>query len=298
MRRGSYTSALLLSVALLLAVPLASPRPALAASPQIAAALRRGKAAYGKQDYERTLKLLQPVVIDPKTTISQKIDALELLGLSYLILGDNKRSREAFENLLGLDPAHQLRDRSGSPKLRQFFLAVKEHFLPGFNSSEQAQLEHRAPRGARAGRRVEFSVVVRSAVVTQVVIRWRRAGLLTYRQARAKVRGRQRVAAFLLPEDRESYRLEYYVEARGGSGHAVARLGSPGHPLSLKVEGSQGRRRSEPVYKRWWFWTAIGVAVVGGTVAAIAASRKAAPEGSLGSITLEARSGGGALLRF
>ena len=40
---------------------------------------------------------------------------------------------------------------------------------------------------------------------------------------------------------------------------------------------SRPRRRprpaeSPPVYKRWWFWTAVGVAVVGGTVAVVLAT--------------------------
>jgi hypothetical protein len=29
---------------------------------------------------------------------------------------------------------------------------------------------------------------------------------------------------------------------------------------------------SRPIYKRWWFWTTIGAAVVGGTVAAVLAT--------------------------
>ena len=32
------------------------------------------------------------------------------------------------------------------------------------------------------------------------------------------------------------------------------------------------RAPSTPIYKRWWFWTAIGAVVVGGTVAAVAAT--------------------------
>ncbi|PIE18249.1 MAG: hypothetical protein CSA65_05910 [Proteobacteria bacterium] len=268
-----------------------------AAPGPVAKALKRGKRAFDKQQYERTLKHLQPVATAPQATISQKIDALELLGLSYLVLGDNTRAREAFENLLGLDPAHQLRDPTGSPKLQQFFRAVKEHFLPGFDASKRAQLEHGAPRAAKAGRRVELEVQLLSgAAVRTIVVRWRRSGLLTYRGARARKRDRSWVAAFLLPRDSAGYQLEYYIEGRSKSGHVLARLGSPGHPLTLEVSGLP-RRRSAPVYKRWWFWTAIGAAMVGGTVAAIVLSRERAPEGSLGTVTLNQRAGG-LVLRF
>lgn len=271
---------------------LVTPLPARAATGPVARALTKGKQAFDKQEYERTLKLLQPVVTAPQATISQKIDALELLGLSYLILGDSKRAREAFENLLGLDPAHQLRDPTGSPKLQQFFLAVKERFLPGFDASKRAQLEHRAPRRAEAGRRVELAVQLLSGgAVRSIVVRWRRAGLLTYRDVRARKRERSWVAAFLLPRDSVDYQLEYYIEGRSKAGHALARLGSPGHPLTLAVSGVRSER-SAPLYKRWWFWTAIGAAVVGGTVAAFVLFRERAPEGSLGTVTLNQRAGG------
>jgi tetratricopeptide (TPR) repeat protein len=35
---------------------------------------------------------------------------------------------------------------------------------------------------------------------------------------------------------------------------------------------TEARAPSTPIYKRWWFWTAIGAVVVGGTVAAVAAT--------------------------
>ena len=35
---------------------------------------------------------------------------------------------------------------------------------------------------------------------------------------------------------------------------------------------------SPPVYKRWWFWTGVGVVVAGGVVAAIVFSSKSAPQ--------------------
>ena len=255
----------------------------------VSQALKRAQVAFNKQDYERTLKLLQPVTVDPQATVSQKIDALELLGLSYLILGDEKRAREAFENLLGLDASHQLRDPTESPKLKLFFESVKAAFLPGYDPKRKAQLEHRAPRAATAGRKVELSAQLLSgaAQVESVVLRWRREGLLTYRQiAMSKHDGNRRVAFFLLPEDNSDYQLEYYIEARNRIGHALARLGSPGHPLTLRVSGAPRRIKNSPFYKRWWFWTLVGTAVVVGTTTAIVLGRERAPSGDLGNVTV------------
>lgn len=253
-------------------------------------ALTRAQVAFNKQNYERTLKLLQPVTVDPQATVSQKIDALELLGLSYLILGDQKRAREAFENLLGLDASHQLRDPTESPKLKLFFESVKAAFLPGYDPRRKAQLEHRAPRAATAGRKVELSAqLIRGAkLVDSVVLRWRREGLLTYRQVTMRAGASdRREASFLLPDDSSGYLLEYYIEARSRAGHALTRLGSPGHPLTLRVSGATRRLAGGlPFYKRWWFWTLVGAAVVAGTTTAIVLGRERAPTGTLGNVTV------------
>jgi len=211
------------------------------------------------------------------------VAAYELLGLSYLILGDEKRARVAFENLLGLDQGHMLNDPSGSPKLRRFYDSVKESFVPGYSAGASVTLEHAAPRRAIAGRRIELaaSIVAGRGLVSSVNLRWRRAGLLTYKTRLMRGTSRRMKARFLLPDDTASYRLEYYIEARGADDHALGRVGSPEAPLTIKVAGA-ARVDSTPIYRKWWFWTLVGAAVVGGvTAAAVAGSSDDAPAGSL-----------------
>ncbi len=51
-------------------------------------------------------------------------------------------------------------------------------------------------------------------------------------------------------------------------------------PLLLTIAGTP--QRSQPFYKRWWFWTAVGAVVVGGaTATAIVLSTESAPVGNL-----------------
>jgi tetratricopeptide (TPR) repeat protein len=47
---------------------------------------------------------------------------------------------------------------------------------------------------------------------------------------------------------------------------------APPAPLQLTAP-PPGATAEAPIYKRWWFWTAVGVAVVGGTVAVVMATR-------------------------
>jgi len=244
--------------------------------------LAQARKEYLGQEYERVVRLLQPLVSSPLASISEKVEAYELLGLSYLILGENKRAREAFENLLELDPGHILRDPSGSPKIQRFYESVRESFMPGYRSRGKVSVEHAAPRGAVAGRRVEIGARIAQGgkEAGEVLVRWRRAGLLSYASVAMRRDGPSLLASFLAPADTASYQLEYCLEVREPGGHVVARVGSPDRPLQIPVSGVAVR--SDPLFRRWWLWTAIGVAVVGGLTAGIVAgTRETAPDGNL-----------------
>jgi uncharacterized membrane protein YecN with MAPEG domain len=276
MRDTRHSSLCALACALLVGLA-----PAPAAASNLSQKIAAARAQYLAQEYEQVIRLLTPVVQSPIATISEKVDAFELLGLSFLILGERDRARVAFENLLGLDPGHVLRDPTGSPKLKRFFEAAKESFVPGYKAHALVSLEHAAPSEAVAGRTAEFAarVVQGEAAVQTTVLRWRRAGLLTYRTVFLRGGGR-RLGRFILPPDAADYTLEYYVEARDKGGNTVARVGSPERPLSLSVKGTGAP--PPPVYKRWWFWTLIGAAVAGGiTTGVLALTAEKAPEGNL-----------------
>jgi len=254
-------------------------------SVQVDAARRQ----YMAQEYEQVIRLLTPVAQSPIATIAEKVDTFELLGLSYLILGDRDRARDAFENLLSLDPGHVLRDPTESPKLKQFFEKVKESFVPGYQAHEPVSLEHAAPNGPVAGRTAEFaaSIVRGAGMVRETLLLWRRAGLLRYRSVRMRGRDGRLLGRFLLPRDASSYQLEYYLEARDATGNTVGRVGSPERPLTVRVSGAPAERR---FYQTWWFWTAVGVAAAGAiTIGVVAGTAEKAPTGNLrpGKVQLE-----------
>ena len=101
---------------------------------------------------------LRPVLKDSAATRAQRLRALELTALSQLILGDEAAARGAFERLLDIDPDYQLRDDSGSPRIRRFFDELKRELFPGFDADLVAELDHAAPPEASAGRRLEIDV--------------------------------------------------------------------------------------------------------------------------------------------
>jgi hypothetical protein len=254
--------------------------------------LARGYALFQDLEYRDAIQVLRPVRIDPDATRAQKLRALELIGISHLILGERALATEAFQDLLTIDAGYQLRHDDGSPKIRAFFEGVKREFLPGFAAGMEARLEHSAPRGAVAGRAVEIDAVVLVGVerVVDMVLRWRRSGVLDYAEApmrRQASRDRPRWRArFTPPPSRSGYQVDYYVEARNAARGAIGRIGGPETPLSLPVAPGEGESGRGPWYTRWYV-IAGGAALVavGATAFAIGAGA-GVPDGSLGRVTL------------
>ncbi len=255
---------------------------------RVRARLAEGKALFDDQEYRKAIRTLAPIPHDPAADRAQRIRALELIGMSYLILGQEDRARDAFQDLLAIDPGYQLRDDTGSPKIRTFFDDVKNKYVPGFDPNAVAELEYTAPRRATGGRRVEVDVRVVSGGgrVKEVVVKWRRPGLLDYGDAQAlRIRGDHWRAKFRVPESKRAYAIDYYIEARDIAGGSIGRVGGPETPLTLRV--GAGVVAVTPWYKRWY--TLAGAAVVvGAGTALIVTSGDDAPTGSLdpGTVTL------------
>jgi hypothetical protein len=91
-----------------------------------------------------------------------------------------------------------------------------------------------------------------------------------------------------LQEDLQLRRGEHRQVVLSWSRLATA---SPSRPVPDGDPRPRSDRRPPPLYKRWWFWTVIGAAVVAGTVAGITASQTGGsdrlPSGPAGHIVLE-----------
>lgn len=252
-----------LVLAVMVALVAAAPR-AYADEARVEELLAAGEDLFDEQEYDKVIRVLRPVLSDTATTRAQRLRALELTALSQFILGDEAAARVSFERLLDVDPGYQLRDRSGSPRIRTFFDQVKREVVPGFDAERVAELDHAAPPSATAGRRVELDVrATRGAEhVKEVVLLVRRRGEQDYRAVAGGFRGDARWRIRLTPEaSRDEYAIEYYVEGRGLAGEVVARIASPEAPRSITITaggGSAGR----PWHRRWYVWAGAGGAAV------------------------------------
>lgn len=251
------------------------------ATDELEKTLEGGFQKFQDLEYREAIRILRPVRLSPKATQAQKLRALELIGISYLILNDSARAVEAFEDLLTIDAGYQLKHDDGSPKIRTFFDDVKRKFVPGVGKTTDISLEHSAPPEATAGRPVEIDAVVRGRIqkVAQVILRWRQRGVLTYGSAEMRRVGKSQVgrrqserwrARFTPPPSRTGYAVDYFLEAKNAAGGSVGRVGNPETPLELGVRGGAGGEEDvvggRPWYKRWYVYAG-GAAVLGGIAA-------------------------------
>lgn len=278
----------LLGIALAAAALLVATAPAAASDGRPAArALAEASDRFDALDYRGAIEAARAVDSDPDATSQQRLEALEIAALSHLILGDERAARAAFEELFEIDPHYELKEETGSPKIRGFFEEAKA----ASRDTRFAELVHAAPASARSGAIVELEIAAGSGAqdIVEMVVLWRGRGTLGYQEAPFRRREHDRWAAgFGLPASNERWVLEYYVEARDLAGSAIGRVGGPNAPLAIPVEpGGVSTGSRSPWYRRWYVIGA-GAAVVGAGVAAGIAAGGRDTRGSLepGKVTL------------
>lgn len=281
-RRQSRIS---LSLGLVLSLFCATTRAAPLEPGQVAKRLAEGRALYGEQEYAKAIPVLRSVTESTVATTTEKVSAFEVLGLSYFILGQEKRAREAFENLLALDPEHTLVEEGQSPKILRFYDGVKAAYTPGYRAGPAVALDVLVPNRARGGQRLDVRVRVVRGVkeVTDVRVFFRSAGVLSYTaQQLSPIEPGRYEGQILPPAEPAAWTLEYYVEARAGT-NVRGRFGDPLRPLSLSVEAAAAAT-TPAWYQRWWVWTAVGAVVIGGVVVGVTSRGSPAPPGTLGPV--------------
>ncbi|MFT3698496.1 MAG: hypothetical protein QM831_35455 [Kofleriaceae bacterium] len=250
--------------------------------------LARGQKLFDDQEYAGAIQALGPVTRDARATRAQRLRALELIALADFIRNDEGAARATFERILDIDPGYQLRDPSGSPKVRAFFEALKKQLIPSYDPNAGADLEHAAPTAGTAGRPLEIEARALRGNVFELVLATRHRGELSYRIVSANPRGDGKWRARITPDaSPKPYVLEYYLEARDAGGAAIARVASPDQPLEIALAAGGISDEKRPWYGRWYVIAGAAVVAAAATGLAIETSRGPGP-GTLppGSITV------------
>jgi hypothetical protein len=229
-------------------------------------------------------------IIDGAPNAHDHVAALELLAIAHIANRD-AAAADVLGRLYARDPGHRLSDSNASPRLREEFERARAAAPSPVEIRMEAVTERLA---SRARPTLEVRIANDADAVASVRVFFREPGAPGWADADATVRDATATAELALVSARaEPYAASWYAEARAPSGHVIGQLGSAESPIAVEVPGTTGSEvevESRGPLSQWWFWTAVGVVVIGAAVVAVlllGGSGEQAPDGSLGNVILE-----------
>jgi hypothetical protein len=256
-----------------------------AAEAESADPIERAQALAQAFEIPQALAVLRSVVEDESAPAGRRVAALELTGVLQFDAAGQEAASATFTTLLLLDPGHQLSDPAFPPRVRECFERASAA-LPA-EADQPVEVEATGRYDSQQALAFEASLGGETRGVQQVVLFHRAAGQQSYAETLVDRTGDGYAATVTAPEG--GVAVEFYVEARAPSGHVLGRAGMPDGPLQVEalVETPDDGRPRGHWYTSWWFWTIVGVAVAGGTTAAVLLTVPGPEErGSLGAVHL------------
>jgi len=195
-----------------------------------------------------------------------------LLAFTYHALRRPEEASGAYRSMLPLVPEY-VPDESVSPRTREFFANVRtaweEAGRPGVATAgvqvTPIEIGHRSPAEAERETEVPLSATIEdpSGVVASLVLAYRQGTDAVFTRLDTQLRPDGEYHATIPAADVAPPLVEYYFEALNAEGLPVAARGDVAAPLRIAVPDGAN------ILEAWWFWTIIGVIVVGGVVGGI-----------------------------
>ena len=252
--------------------PSEAPRPAPAT--QNAAAqegppnpyLDEARELYLSFQFEGLIPKLEFALAVKGVTATQRIEIYKLMALTHAAFDDAAQAEEAFLRILELKPDYELTG-GASPKIRAYFGGAQKTY----RARQAVKLQHAPPKPSAHGETTTVDVTVAAGMdrVAAMTLHYRPRGSTSGFSQLSMAPGENGAFsgnvpnAFPGPAGKRT--LDYFVRARDTSGGLVASVGSEEAPLELTIETVE-LVSSQPLYKSWVFWTAVGV----GAAAAVA----------------------------
>jgi len=227
---------------------------------------------------------------------------LELQGIIAASQGRAGAAVEAFKKLLAVAPERRLR-RGLAPRITRAFrrarawlrrhphgirLALKAPRSTGARDAAPIDLEVSAdPLGQVAGARLYARR--RGSQVFHLTLGGRRAGRsYSFRLAPRALGSPSAIEYYVVALDARANELATVASASAPRSLAVERAGgiAPRPATSPPTRGPAALAKPTPWYKSWWFWSAVGVVLLGAGFGVGYAAARAAPDTVDGTIQL------------
>lgn len=214
---------------------------------------------YAKLDYDRANDVAARVVKERNLTHDQLVRAYRVLAVTHAILDKEEAAREAFLQLLVLDPEYAV-DQNLGPKVSAPFVEARGHFRSLASRPGVDVVANVREQGGRL--RVVTRDPTHIAKKVTVAYRWSSNGEYTTAQVGVGESGMDVVAA---PKGRR--RLDFYAQVTDDRDNVVFEAGSPDAPKSAFVEGGRRAAAAPPENKTIFaspvFWLVTGALVAG-----------------------------------
>ncbi len=239
-----------------------------------------GRRSYGELDFAASIEAMRRALAVPGVPPVLRLEALEYIGSSYVVLEQPREAREAFVAMLDLDPYHVVREPSGSPKIARFVEEVRASVVEDAALDPEVRLRPDLPRAGRSGRPTAVRFEAEGpARIDRVSVFVRGIDEPDWRRVAAERRDQRFVAEIPAREGPDD--LELYAEGRDARGRVVTRSGEPLAPLTLPIRAAGAEPRPS-LLSEWWLWAGIGAVIAAGLVVGLAVSSgESAPAGTL-----------------
>ncbi len=229
--------------------------------------IAHGVQLYNDMEFEASVDALQRALVRAENVPEQKVAIFKFLALDYLVLGRQEDARQAFRQLLAIQPEFQLDPAVFSPEYREFLEGVRSEWegegrpgwIPPQSRLRPAVIDHQLPDQATRGESLDLRATVEDpdARVRRFVIAYRPAGESEFQRMEAQpVAGGY--AATIAGDRIEPPVIEYYFEVLDAENNVVGRKGDERIPMRVPVPGGED---DGAWYTSWWFWTIVGVGV-------------------------------------
>ncbi|HJZ88272.1 MAG TPA: hypothetical protein VKN99_24025 [Polyangia bacterium] len=243
-----------------------------------AAALKHAEALYADAQYPEAVAALDELLARRDLAPAARLEATLYLGMGQLALGNEQAARARFQELLEANPAYEL-PRYTSPKIRALFDQIRAQVQGGPRLEALPPLAEAAASGPGPVRLRFHAERLAGGGTQRALVYWRRSGQRDWSEialaGQTELSAEPPLAA--TSEPATDFDLEYYAEIQEGP-LVLAHAGTAAQPLVVHVPaparglaGSQSA--AAPFYKRWWFWSAVGLVAVGGATAAYLGTR-------------------------
>jgi hypothetical protein len=215
-------------------------------------------------------------------TATQRNAGLEARAILLIARRRLPDARTTLAELYARDPDHTIRDPDAGPDVRNEF----DRARAAHPAHVAITMEDRTPHEMteRSSPTLAIHLTAGADAVNELRLWWRNGETGTFQQTIMSLDAATAIASARIPvaDGVDAYAAQYYVDAMAPSGAALDRLGSPETPLTVSVPHAPDVAHVDPeriyvttdgapvhqssVFEEWWFWTIVGVVVVGAGV--------------------------------